>query len=55
MDQESLSKFLLTKKNIRKLLINLDFEEKIRRVVEMQKMSREFKRDKNKKIYVWNL
>ena len=30
-------------------------EEKIQRVVEMQKFSRDFKKDKDKVIYVWDL
>ncbi len=51
----NLEQFLIAKEKIRRDLINLPFEEKIKRVIEMQKIERDLKKDKNKKIYVWNL
>jgi len=53
--EEHLQRVLDEKKAMKKELIKLPFEEKIRRVIEMQKVTREFSRDKSKKIYVWNL
>ena len=44
-----------SKQAMKKELIALSFEEKIQRVVEMQKFSRDFKKDKDKVIYVWDL
>ena len=53
--EEHLQKFLLSKKVLREKAIKLTFEEKIQRVIEMQKIEREFKADKSRKVYVWNL
>lgn len=36
-------------------LSKLPFEEKIKRVVEMQKMQKEWMKEKNKPFYVWEL
>ena len=53
--EQSLKDFLETKKKIQQDLINLSFEEKIKRVIEMQKFERDLKKDKERKIYVWEL
>jgi len=53
--KQHLEKFLSTKEKLRKEMINLSFEEKILRVIEMQKIERDLKKDKTKKIYVWSL
>ena len=53
--EEHLQDFLKTKEKIRQDLIKLPFEEKIRRVIEMQKIERDLKKDKTKKVYVWNM
>ena len=50
----NLDQFLEAKKAIRRDLIALPFEEKIRRIIEMQKMEKELKKDKSRKIYVWD-
>ena len=54
-EKEYIEKIKRTKLQMKKDLIELSFEEKIRRVVEMQKFSKEFKKDKSKEIYVWDL
>ena len=54
-EDEYIEKIKKTKQEIKKALINLSFEEKIKRVVEMQKMSRDFKKDKQTTVYVWDL
>ena len=54
-EKEYIEKIKKTKQEIRQELINLPYEEKIRRVVEMQKFSRDFKKDKNTTVYVWDL
>jgi hypothetical protein len=54
-EKEYIEKIKKTKKEIKQELINLSYEEKIRRVVEMQKFSRDFKKDKNTIVYVWDL
>ncbi len=54
-EKEYIEKIKKTKKEIKQELINLPYEEKIRRVVEMQKFSRDFKKDKNTIVYVWDL
>ena len=53
--EEALRRSLNSKEKLRSDLIKLPFEEKIRRVIEMQKMERELKKDKNKHIYVWTM
>lgn len=53
--EEALKRALSSKEKLRDELIRLPFEEKIRRVIEMQKIERELKKDKNKHIYVWTL
>jgi hypothetical protein len=54
-EKEYIEKIKKTKQEIKQELINLPYEEKIRRVVEMQKFSRDFKKDKNTIVYVWDL
>jgi hypothetical protein len=54
-EKEYIERIKKTKQEIKKELIALPFEEKIRRVIEMQKFSKEIKKDKNKEIYVWEL
>jgi hypothetical protein len=54
-EKEYIEKIKKTKKEIKQELINLPYEEKIRRVVEMQKFSRDFKKDKSTIVYVWDL
>lgn len=54
-EKEYIEKIKNTKLQMKKELIELSFEEKIKRVVEMQKFSKEFKKDKSKEIYVWDL
>jgi hypothetical protein len=44
-----------SKKKMRKEFIAMSFEEKIKRVVEMQRFSRDFKKNKDKTVYVWEL
>ena len=41
--KQQLDKFLSTKEKLRKEMINLPFEEKILRVIEMQKIERDLK------------
>ena len=53
--EQLLQDALERKKKIRQDLIALSFEEKILRVIEMQKIERDLKKDKSKKIYVWSL
>ena len=55
LKKTNLDEFLSTKEKIRQDLRALPFEEKIKRVIEMQKIERDLKKDKNKKVYVWNL
>lgn len=52
--EEHLACFLETKKKIRADLRALPFPEKIKRIIEMQKLARELNKDPNRKIYVWN-
>jgi hypothetical protein len=54
-EKEYIEKIKKTKLEIKQELINLPYEEKIRRVVEMQKFSRDFKKDKSTTVYVWDL
>ena len=54
-ENEYIDKIKRAKKEIKQELINLPYEEKIRRVVEMQKFSRDFKKDKSTIVYVWDL
>jgi len=54
-EKEYIEKIKKTKLEIKQELINLPYEEKIRRVVEMQKFSRDFKKDKSTIVYVWEL
>ncbi len=44
-----------TKQEIKKELIALPFEEKIRRMIEMQKISKELKKDRNIEVFVWEI
>lgn len=53
--EEHLRDFLQTKEKIRSALRNLPFEEKIRRVIEMQKIARDLNRDPKRKVHVWSL
>ena len=53
--QEILDQSIKSKAELRSRLIELPFDEKIRRVIEMQKIERELKKDKTKKVYVWSL
>ena len=54
-EEEHIETIKKAKQAMKKELIALSFEEKIQRVVEMQKFSRDFKKDKDKVIYVWDL
>jgi hypothetical protein len=54
-EEEYIETIKKAKQAMKKELITLSFEEKIQRVVEMQKFSRDFKKDKDKVIYVWDL
>lgn len=47
--------FLEAKLALRRELIALPFEEKIRRVIEMQKIEKALKRNEGKEIFVWTL
>ena len=47
--------FFEGKRAIKEFLISLPFEEKIRRVIEMQRMEKLLKKDKGKEIFVWKL
>jgi hypothetical protein len=47
--------FFDAKRAIKRELIALPFEEKIRRVIEMQKMEKLLKGDKGREIFVWKL
>jgi len=53
--EEALRRSLESKERLRDKLIKLPFEEKIRRVIEMQKLERELKKDKSKHVYVWTM
>jgi hypothetical protein len=53
-EKEYIEKIKQTKQEMKQELIQLSYEEKIRRVVEMQKFSRDFKKDKDKIVYVWD-
>lgn len=55
IEEEYIDKIKKTKQIMKQELIALSFEEKIKRVVEMQKFSRDFKKDKEKIVYVWDL
>ncbi len=54
-EAEYIEQIKKTKLEIKKELIALPFEEKIRRVVEMQKLSKALKKDPNKEVYVWDI
>lgn len=54
-EEEYIERIKKTKQAMKRELIALSFEEKIQRVVEMQKFSRDFKKDKDKVVYVWDL
>lgn len=47
--------FFDAKRALKRELIALPFKEKIRRVIEMQKMEKLLKGDKGREIYVWKL
>jgi len=47
--------FLDSKLALRRELIALPFEEKIRRVVEMQKMQKTLRAENKREIFVWNI
>jgi hypothetical protein len=47
--------FFEGKRALKRYLISLPFEEKIRRVIEMQKMEKLLKKDRTKEIFVWRL
>ena len=47
--------FLDAKLALRRELIALPFEEKIRRVVELQKMQKALQRDGSKEVFVWKI
>ena len=53
--EQILEEALRQKRKAQEYLIALPFEEKIRRVIEMQRIERDLKRDPSKKVYVWNL
>ncbi|HMV81369.1 MAG TPA: hypothetical protein PL169_06975 [Leptospiraceae bacterium] len=50
-----IAKIKKTKQEIKKELIALPFEEKIRRLIEMQKISKELKKDRNIEVFVWEI
>lgn len=52
--EEHLAAFLETKEKIRAELRALPFPEKIKRIIEMQKLARELNKDPNRKIHVWD-
>ncbi len=52
---EHLKSFLATKRALRLEAIRLPFEEKLKRVIQMQILERDLKKDKTKKVYVWSL
>ena len=52
--EEHLRDFLETKEKIRRDLRALPFPEKIKRIIEMQKIARDLCKDPNRKIYVWD-
>lgn len=54
-EKEYLKEISRSKINMRKDLVALPYAEKIRRVVEMQRLVRTFHRDKSKKFYVWDI
>jgi hypothetical protein len=47
--------FLEAKLALRRELIALPFEEKIKRVIDMQKMQKALQRDGSKEIFVWKI
>ncbi len=47
--------FLDAKLALRRELIALPFEEKIRRVIELQKMQKALHREGGKEVFVWNI
>jgi hypothetical protein len=44
-----------SKRALKKHLIGLSYLEKIKRVIEMQKISAQLKKDKTQKIYIWKI
>ncbi|HMZ58694.1 MAG TPA: hypothetical protein PL048_07955, partial [Leptospiraceae bacterium] len=50
-----IAKIQKTKQEIKKELTALPFEEKIRRLIEMQKISKELKKDRNIEVFVWEI
>lgn len=55
-DEEAyLKKVAAAKLNLRRELAALPYPEKIRRVVEMQKIAKGFRRRNSKEVFVWQL
>lgn len=53
--QKHLDLVIAKKLKFRREQARLPFSEKIRLVIEMQKMAKQFKRDSSRIIYVWTL
>lgn len=54
-EQKYISNVKKAKRALKKELISLSYIEKIKRVIEMQKTSKKFKKDKSIKVYVWRI
>ncbi|MFH1728441.1 MAG: hypothetical protein ABIA04_08485 [Pseudomonadota bacterium] len=54
-EEEIISEIKESKKAVKNYLINLSFSEKIKRIVEMQKLSAKLKKGSKNKIYIWNI
>jgi hypothetical protein len=52
---DHLQKVLKAKRIFRRQLIALSYFEKIQRVIEMQRIASQFKRDSSRKHYIWNI
>jgi len=44
-----------SKASLRKMQAKMSFEEKIRNLIELQKISREMRKDRNEKVHVWEI
>ena len=53
--RKHLHKVLRVKQIVRRNLVKLPYVEKIRRVIEMQRLASKFKRDPTRHIYIWNI
>ncbi len=52
---EYIKKIEESKLALRRELARLPYEEKIRRIIEMQRFAREFRKDRSEEIFAWDM